>query len=111
MSADIRGHYKHHLKDEEEDKDQSSGAVWMSRWMSWAPVSNKYTVSVDVKQSSLISLVVSVEVKIPSLISLVVSVEVKIPSLISLEVSVDVKHHVYLLTSSNTSTADRAGTN
>ena len=56
----------------------------MSRWMSWAPVPNKYTVSVDVKQSSLVSLVVSVEVKIPSLISLVVSV--------------DVKHHVYLLT-------------
>ena len=30
--------------------DQSSGAVWESRWPSWAPVPNKPTVSVDVKQ-------------------------------------------------------------
>jgi len=29
---------------------QSSGAVWKSRWPSWAPVRNKPTVSVDVKQ-------------------------------------------------------------
>ena len=31
-------------------KRSSSGAVWKSRWTSWAPVSNKPTVSVDVKQ-------------------------------------------------------------
>ena len=31
---------------------QSSGAVWKSRWPSWAPVPNKPTVSVDVKQHS-----------------------------------------------------------
>ena len=31
---------------------QSSGAVWKSRWPSWAPVSNKPTVFVDVKQHS-----------------------------------------------------------
>ena len=30
--------------------DQSSGAVIKSRWTSWAPVPNKPTVSVDVKQ-------------------------------------------------------------
>ena len=29
---------------------RSSGAVWKSRWTSWAPVLNKPTVSVDVKQ-------------------------------------------------------------
>ena len=29
---------------------QNSGAVWKSRWTSWAPVLNKPTVSVDVKQ-------------------------------------------------------------
>ena len=29
---------------------QSSGGVWKSRWTSWAPVPNKPTVSVDVKQ-------------------------------------------------------------
>ena len=29
---------------------QSSGAVWKSRWTSWAPVPNKPAVSVDVKQ-------------------------------------------------------------
>ena len=29
---------------------QSSGAVWKSRWPSWAPVPNKPTVYVDVKQ-------------------------------------------------------------
>ena len=29
---------------------QNSGAVWNSRWPSWAPVRNKPTVSVDVKQ-------------------------------------------------------------
>ena len=31
-------------------EEQSSGAVWKSRWTSWAPVPNKPTVSVDVKQ-------------------------------------------------------------
>ena len=31
---------------------QSLGAVWKSRWPSWAPVPNKPTVSVDVKQRS-----------------------------------------------------------
>ena len=31
---------------------QSSGAVWKWRWPSWAPVPNKPTVSVDVKQHS-----------------------------------------------------------
>ena len=31
-------------------KPQRSGAVWKSRWPSWAPVSNKPTVSVDLKQ-------------------------------------------------------------
>ena len=31
-------------------RSQSSGAVWKSRWASWAPVPNKPTVSVDVKQ-------------------------------------------------------------
>ena len=30
--------------------NQSLGAVWKSRWSSWAPVPNKPTVSVDVKQ-------------------------------------------------------------
>ena len=30
--------------------NQSSGAVWKSRWTSWAPVPNKPTVSVGVKQ-------------------------------------------------------------
>ena len=29
---------------------QSSGALWKSRWTSWAPVPNKPTVFVDVKQ-------------------------------------------------------------
>ena len=29
---------------------QSTGSVWKSRWTSWAPVPNKPTVSVDVKQ-------------------------------------------------------------
>ena len=33
---------------------QSSGAVWKSRWTSWAPVPNKPTVSVDVKQHFII---------------------------------------------------------
>ena len=33
-------------------RGQSSGAVWKSRWTSWAPVPNKPTVSVDVKQHS-----------------------------------------------------------
>ena len=32
------------------DAIQSSGAVWKSRWPSWAPIPNKPTVSVDVKQ-------------------------------------------------------------
>ena len=31
---------------------QSSRAVWKSRWPSWAPVPNKPTVSVDVKEHS-----------------------------------------------------------
>ena len=31
---------------------QRSGAVWKSRWTSWAPVTNKPTVSVDVRQHS-----------------------------------------------------------
>ena len=31
---------------------ECSGAVWKSRWPSWAPVPNKPTVSVDVKQHS-----------------------------------------------------------
>ena len=31
---------------------QSSGAAWKSRWPCWAPVPNKPTVSVDVKQHS-----------------------------------------------------------
>ena len=31
---------------------QSSGAVWKSRWPSWAPVPNKPMVSVDIKQHS-----------------------------------------------------------
>ena len=31
---------------------QSSGAVWNPMWLSWAPVPNKPTVSVDVKQHS-----------------------------------------------------------
>ena len=31
---------------------QSSGAVSKSKWLSWAPVPNKPTVSVDVKQHS-----------------------------------------------------------
>ena len=31
---------------------RSSGVVWKSRWPSWAPVPNKPTVSVDVKQHS-----------------------------------------------------------
>ena len=34
---------------------QSSGAVWVSRWTSWAPIPNKPTVSVDVKQHWTIS--------------------------------------------------------
>ena len=33
---------------------QSSGAVWKSRWTSWAPVPNKPTVSVDVNQPSTV---------------------------------------------------------
>ena len=33
---------------------QSSGAVWKSRWMSWAPVPSKPTVSVDIKQHFII---------------------------------------------------------
>ena len=48
----------HLLKKEKEKKEiksrahsvQSSGAVWKSRWPSWAPVPNKPTVSADVKQ-------------------------------------------------------------
>ena len=35
---------------------QSSGAVWKSRWTSWAPVPNEPTVSVDVKQHFTIKL-------------------------------------------------------
>ena len=33
---------------------QSSGVVWKSRWPSWAPVPNKPTISVDVKQHTSI---------------------------------------------------------
>ena len=33
-------------------QSQSSGAVWKSRWPSWAPVPNKPTVYVHVKQHS-----------------------------------------------------------
>ena len=33
---------------------QSSGDVWKARWPSWAPVPNKPTVSVEVKQRSAI---------------------------------------------------------
>ena len=32
------------------DSLQSSGAVWKLRWLSWAPIPNKLTVSVDIKQ-------------------------------------------------------------
>ena len=35
---------------EGEREKQSPGAVWKSRWTSWAPVPNKAMVSVDVKQ-------------------------------------------------------------
>ena len=35
-----------------EPRRSSSGGVWKSRWPSWAPVPNKPTVSVDVKQHS-----------------------------------------------------------
>ena len=45
--ADLTLHYCRHLTE-----NQSSGAVWKSRWPSWAPVPNKPTVSVDVKQHS-----------------------------------------------------------
>ena len=34
----------------EHENNPSSGTVWKSRWTSWAPVPNKPTVSVDVKQ-------------------------------------------------------------
>ena len=33
---------------------QSSGAVWKSKWPSWAPVPNKPTISMDVKQRFII---------------------------------------------------------
>ena len=32
-------------------REQSSGAVWKSRWPSSAPVPNKPTISVDIKQT------------------------------------------------------------
>ena len=40
---------------------QSSRAVWKSRWPSWAPIPNKPTVSVDVKQHSTNHLFVHTE--------------------------------------------------
>ena len=43
---------KHHVYLLTRETTQSSGAVWKSRWPSWAPVPNKPTVSVDVKQHS-----------------------------------------------------------
>ena len=58
----------------------------MSRWTSWAPVPDKPTLSVDVKQHFSFN---------PELRSCV-NVEVDVlgsPSLISLTVSVDVKQH------------------
>ena len=42
VSVDV----KHHVY----KQFQSSGGVWKSRWTSWAPVPNKPTVSVEVKQ-------------------------------------------------------------
>ena len=39
-------------KEAASENQQSSGAVWKSRWPSWAPIPNKPTVSVDVKQHS-----------------------------------------------------------
>ena len=55
MSTDNRGqetlhHHHHHHRHHHHGYKQSSGAVWKSRWTSWATVPNKYTVSVDVKQ-------------------------------------------------------------
>ena len=38
------------VKQQRRRPTQSSGAVWKSRWTSWAPVPNKPTVCVDVKQ-------------------------------------------------------------
>ena len=46
------GPLKNKFKTKEDICGQSSGAVWKSRWPSWAPVPNKPTVSVDVKQHS-----------------------------------------------------------
>ena len=43
-SEDIKHQTHHHYF------DTSSGAVWKWMWTSWAPVPNKPTVSVDVKQ-------------------------------------------------------------
>ena len=40
---------------------QSSGAVWKSRWTSWAPVPNKPTVSVDGKQHSTNNIIMCVD--------------------------------------------------
>ena len=37
---------------------QSSGAVWKSRWLSWSPVPNKPTVSVDVKQHFIANFII-----------------------------------------------------
>ena len=63
-----------------------SGAVWKSRWPPWAPVPNKPTVSVDVKQYSTNQFwTPSPPYPLPP----------HSPSLISFMVSVDVKHHVY----------------
>ena len=39
-------------KHQQQQQNQSSVAVWKSRWPSWASVPNKPTVSVDVKQHS-----------------------------------------------------------
>ena len=44
--------YKVHKLHQSYNLRQCSGAVWKSRWPSWAPVPNKPTVSVDVKQHS-----------------------------------------------------------
>ena len=71
VSVDVKQHLKL----------QSSGAVRKSRWTSWAPVPNKPTVSVDVKQHFNNNNNTSIPHS----------------SVISLMVSVDVKQHVYLL--------------
>ena len=49
---DTKQHELHRGEEISSHHCQSSGAVWKSRWPSWAPVPNKPTVSVDVKQDS-----------------------------------------------------------